>query len=76
MTPAEVVVSEFRGVRTAPRALGLAASTITRWSYPVEKGGQGGNVPGKHHQNILAVAKERRLKIVLRDLWHGRKEQE
>lgn len=76
MTPAEVIIHEFKGVRAAARAIGVDKSTVSRWRTPIEKGGLGGVVPGAHHQNILAIAKDRRLKIVLRDLWDGRKEQE
>lgn len=56
MSPAEVAVDCFGGVRPAARALGVEASTVCRWLKPKQRGGTGGRVPQEHWERALAAA--------------------
>jgi hypothetical protein len=57
MTPAEIVIERFGGIRPAAKALGISPTTVLRWSQPREKGGTGGNIPPKNWGDIESAAK-------------------
>lgn len=62
MTPAQVVVECFMGVRATARVLQVNASTVCRWLKPKHMGGTGGMVPAQYHQTLIVeAAKMRRL---------------
>lgn len=56
-SPAEFVLSVLGGVRPVARALGLHASTVSRW-----KRGDG-HVPQKHWPDLMAIAKKQKVKL-------------
>ena len=56
MTPAEVVIDTFGGVRKTARIVNVNASTVCRWLQPRSRGGTGGMVPDTHHATLLAAA--------------------
>lgn len=67
LTPAQVVVKTFGGVRATARVLGLAAGTVSRWQSM-----RAGQVPGRHHVRLIEAAKERHKKLTPADLVYGR----
>lgn len=56
MTPADVVIDVFGGVRATARVAGVNASTVCRWSKPRRLGGTGGMVPSEYMQTLLEAA--------------------
>lgn len=56
MTPAEVVIDVFGGVRATAKAAELAPSTVCRWMQPRKRGGTGGLVPQAHFQALQDAA--------------------
>lgn len=71
-TPAELVIDLF-GIR--PLAADLAAetggtcspTTVLRW-----RDRDGGEVPGRWHKPLLALAKQRRTRLTAEELLYGR----
>lgn len=56
MTPAEVVIDVFGGVRATARVAEVNPSTVCRWLKPRQHGGTGGMVPTEHMQHLLEAA--------------------
>lgn len=56
MTPAEVVIDTFGGVRATARVANVNASTVCRWLQARQRGGTGGMVPAEYMQTLLAAA--------------------
>lgn len=65
MTPGEIVVNEFGGIREAARQLGLAPNAVFLWK-------KSGVVPTRSLKLVLEVAKLKKLKITEKDLIYGR----
>jgi hypothetical protein len=72
MSPAELIIKEFRGVRPLARKLGINPSTVCRWSKPNAEGGTGGNIPQRYFVPLLEIAKHEGRAISLNDLVFGR----
>ncbi len=71
MTPADIVISRFGGVRPLARLLGKDPSTIHRWKQPAEKGGLDGRVPSAVQVRLLALAREQGVELTPTDLVLG-----
>jgi len=67
MTPAEIVIEVFGGVRATARALKLAPSSVSRWVTD-----RNGLVPQAQQYKILKIASRKQLKITPTDLIIGR----
>lgn len=68
LSPAQTVISVFGGVRALARLLECDPSTVSVWQKRT-----GGRVPDKHHTTLLALARERKLRLTTDDLIYGRK---
>jgi transposase-like protein len=71
MTPADIVISRFQGVRPLARLLGKDPSTIHRWRKPAAKGGLNGRVPSAAQVRLLELAKERGVALTAEELING-----
>lgn len=71
MTPADIVISRFGGVRALARLLNKDPSTISRWRQPKEKGGMEGRVPSAVQPVLLSLAKEKGVHLTAHDLVLG-----
>lgn len=71
MSPAAKVIKVFGGVRATARALGLNASSVSRWPKPAAQRGLAGRVPSMHQARILKIAKKTGLEITAADLIHA-----
>lgn len=71
MTPADIVISRFGGVRPLARLLGKDPSTIHRWKQPADKGGLDGRVPSAVQVRLLALAREQGVVLTPTDLVLG-----
>lgn len=71
MTPADIVISRFEGVRPLARLLGKDPSTIHRWRMPAAKGGLDGRVPSAVQVRLLDLAKERGVALTADELITG-----
>jgi hypothetical protein len=70
MYPAKRVICAFGGAASLAKAVNRDVSRILRWTYPAERGGTGGSIPGgtKMLNTILAAAQERGISLTLNDL--------
>jgi len=71
MSPAELVIARFGGIRPLARLLGCEPSTVLRWKEPPEKGGTGGMIPAGRMQRLLELAREHRVELTPNDLVLG-----
>jgi transposase-like protein len=71
MTPADIVISRFGGVRPLARLLGKDPSTIYRWKQPADRGGLDGRVPSAVQVRLLDLARKRGVELSPADLVLG-----
>lgn len=60
------VVSDLLGVRAIARALDLSPGAVSKWK-------ESGLVPSKHHEEILTLAKDRKVKLTAEMLVYGQR---
>lgn len=73
LTPADLVISRFGGVRATGRALGIDPSTVSKWRKR-----EGGRIPNTSpqlgtdmHVRILEKAREMKIRLSANDLIMG-----
>ena len=71
MTPADIVIARFEGVRPLARLLGKDPSTIHRWKMPASKGGLDGRVPSSVQVRLLDLAREGGIALTAEELING-----
>ena len=71
MTPADIVIARFDGVRPLARLLGKDPSTIHRWKMPASKGGLDGRVPSSVQLRLLELAREGGIALTADELING-----
>jgi hypothetical protein len=71
LEPAATVISRFGGARRLADLLGLDKSTVCQWRNPKPRG-TGGLIPGWHHADLLALAKENGVRLRPADLMQRR----
>ena len=71
MTPADIVITRFGGVRKLARLLGKDPSTIHRWRMASEKGGLEGRVPSIAQRQLLDLAKVMMVELTADELING-----
>lgn len=71
MSPADIVIARFDGVRPLARLLGKDPSTIHRWRMPAAKGGLDGRVPSAVQARLMGIAKERGVVLTAEELING-----
>jgi hypothetical protein len=74
MTPADIVIARFDGVRPLARLLGKDPSTIHRWKMPASKGGLDGRVPSSVQLRLLELAREGGIALTADELINGVRE--
>lgn len=72
LSPAEVVIRAFGGVRATAKAIGRNPGSVCRWRQSKDRGGSNGNVPRGAKKPILDAAKAQNLDINAHDLIYGR----
>lgn len=73
MTPADIVIARFEGVRPLARLLKKDPSTIHRWRMPADKGGLDGRVPSAVQVKLMELARERGIALTADELINGLK---
>lgn len=63
------IITKLGGARMVASALRVAATTVYRWTYPVEKGGTGGVIPVRRMNQIIAYANKRGIKLSVKDFF-------
>ena len=53
------VIEKCGGHRAVADMAGVDVTRVYRWTYSRDRGGTGGIIPTKHHQQLLRVARER-----------------
>lgn len=70
LTPAELVVKRFGGIRPLGRLLGRDPSSISKWIA------RGGGIPNRAsgkdtHKQLLDLAKEKKIQLTAHELTFG-----
>lgn len=73
MTPIEVVIDVFGGIRTVARILDLAPSTVMRWGHLANgRAREHGNIPQEYMRPLLDAAARQALRLTLEEVVWGR----
>ena len=67
VTPYEIVIEAFRGIRPAARLLGLDPAQVCRWR-------RSGLIPAPYQRRVLEAAWRRGIDLTAHDLVCGREE--
>ncbi len=67
-TPAAKAIAAFGSPKALADAIGRNVSRVHRWTYPPERGGTGGEIPGSALRDVLAAAKARGIALTADDL--------
>lgn len=67
MNPAASIISRMGGVEAVAAITGRHISRVYRWTYPVERGGTGGEIPRKEARKILAYARDNGIGLSAED---------
>lgn len=54
--PASSIIAALGGLKAVSSATGVSVVTVQRWRFPKERGGTGGFIPRKYHDDLLALA--------------------
>lgn len=65
LTPAELVINSFNGVRATARELGCDPSAVSRWKKI-------GHIPNPYQRRILELAWSKGVDLTAHDLIFGR----
>lgn len=76
MEPASSVIELLGGEKVVSKITGTAYTAPYRWQQPREKGGTGGTIPQRHHNALLAYARENRLPLTAEALLPRASDQE
>lgn len=69
MSPAEVVIDVFGGIRAAARVLDIEPSTVWRWRWETRCAGR---IPNEHLRPLLDAAQKLGKRLTLEELVWGR----
>lgn len=58
MSAAERVIAICGGVKRTAELAEATENWVTRWTYPVDRGGTGGRVPAKAQERLMRAAAE------------------
>ena len=72
LSPAEVAIREFGGVRALARAVNRYPRAVEQWRDGCRRGGNAGDLPPTVIRVILVVSRTRGLPITIDDLVWGR----
>lgn len=67
MSPYEVIVDVFGGIRSVGRALGIEASTVLRWGQR-----PAGRIPHEYMRPLLDAAARKKRRLTLEEVVWGR----
>lgn len=71
MTPAEIVIEKFGGVRPLARALKIDHSSVSRWAMTKGKRGSDGKIPSKYQAQLLRLAESLGIDLSASELIFG-----
>lgn len=66
---AQRIIDKLGGARMVANALRIAATTVYRWTYPVERGGTGGVIPIKRMHQMISYAQKRNIRLSIKDFF-------
>lgn len=72
LTPAQLVIQTFGGVRATARRLGKTPGAVCKWALPIEKQGTGGRIPSNARAKILEIVKKEKIQLSSHELDYGR----
>jgi hypothetical protein len=65
---AEIIIAKFGGVDRLAAAIGRHRTRVLRWTYPRERGGTDGIIPGPIMKRILQAAELLEIEITMEDM--------
>ena len=68
ISPAERTIAKFRSAQKVAEIAGVNVSNVHRWTYPKDRGGTGGLVPGRHHRRLLDAGRDPDIGLTPADL--------
>ena len=72
MSPVDVIVDVFGGIRSTARALGVNPSTVLRWGTSRRGGRIPGSIPHEYMLPLLEAAQRRKKRLTLEEVVWGR----
>lgn len=72
MSPVDVVVDIFGGIRSVARAINVAPSTVLRWGTSRRGGRIPGSIPHEYMLPLMEAAMRRRKRLTLEEVVWGR----
>lgn len=57
MNPAHRIIDKLGGFDIVAEIAGCHVSRVYRWTYPRDRGGTGGSIPGSHVGKLLGYAR-------------------
>lgn len=73
LTPAQILVLRFGGVRKTARAIGRSPAAVSKWTKNETREGLKGTIPSAVQPHILMLARKLGLDLTAEDLILGRK---
>lgn len=71
MTPAARIIDKFGGPEAFQQRFKISDSRLFRWLSPTAKGGTGGRIPPKHHQQLLDIARQEGIDLQPADFFEN-----
>ena len=68
LEPAYTVIEKLGGKTTVAESLGLSKAQMSRWCTPADAGGTGGVIPQKYWARLMDMAREKRVRLTLKEL--------
>lgn len=70
-TPASRIIARLGGVPAVAQIAGVDHSTVHRWMYSKDRKGTGGTIPSRHIPALLQAARDRKIRLQLKDFFEG-----
>jgi hypothetical protein len=66
---AKRIIEKFGGAPRVAELLGIDPSRPYRWTYPRSRGGSGGIIPARYHDELLRKAREHGVPLMPSDFF-------
>lgn len=63
MNSSTQIIADLGGAGAVARTVGVAITTVRRWTYPVGRGGTGGTIPLKYWPALMRMAQTMNVQL-------------
>ena len=67
LDPAKTIIARLGGIKIVAEITGRDKSRVSRWMYPVERGGTGGLIPQREAVKLLQYAENHGVRLKAAD---------